>query len=405
MIRRIQNSEYLKRYDNMAAGERSAYEERVGEWNLQKAPLLTVKMDEPMARLQNVESASAAWNDTECQAFEDGVRLLTALVGKDDTWLPDLLYVLAARRVIRKVVTLLSGVVQENPKEGVMKDGAKEGKSADRKSKEDAAEETSKATQHVGVKAAVPVRPKHIDQYVHLLPKKTQEKAAQVQHLYRELDEAREKMRLLMDDETAKADDREAWAKTATRIDDKLKAIFREIDAEWDKLAEQGRVVVDDLGNARVVTEDGTVPAEQAESLETAGEEPAELTSEQKARRRELRKWLVDTRRGNGDSREEHVSKWKENFREFQQFDGEAVFEDQKILEAAAHYGIDLKEFGMKTEDTPAEAEQQAEPAEEQNTEEKPAEEDAPAEQEQPKQEKKPEAKKAPAKKTEKKSK
>lgn len=403
MIRRIQNSEYLKRYDNMAAGERSAYEERVGEWNLQKAPLLTVKMDEPMARLQNVESASAAWNDTECQAFEDGVRLLTALVGKDDTWLPDLLYVLAARRVIRKIVTLLSGVVQSNPQEGVKADDAKA--NADKATAKYSVRMQAGEAKEAIMKGTIPVRPKHIDQYVHLLPKKTQEKAAQVQQLYSDLDEAREKMRLLMDDETAKADDRETWAKTATRIDDKLKAVFREIDAEWDKLAEQGRVVVDDLGNARVVTEDGTVPAEQAESLETAGEEPTELTSEQKARRRELRKWLVDTRRGNGDSREEHISKWKGNFREFQQFDGEAVFEDQKILEAAAHYGIDLKEFGMKTEDIPAEAGQPAEPAEEQKPEEKTAEEEAPAEQEQPKQEKKPEAKKAPAKKTDKKSK
>lgn len=36
----------------------------------------------------------------------------------------------------------------------------------------------------------------------------------------------------------------------------------------------------------------------------------AEMKSGQRARRRELRKWLVDTRRGNSDNtREEHIRK------------------------------------------------------------------------------------------------
>ena len=72
---------------------------------------------------------------------------------------------------------------------------------------------------------------------------------------------------------------------------------------------------------------------------------PGELTSEKRARRRVLRKWLVDTRRGNSDkAREEHIRKWWENFTEFLTLEGNAAYEDEKIIEAAKHYGIELSQ-------------------------------------------------------------
>ena len=182
----------------------------------------------------------------------------------------------------------------------------------------------------------VPPRPRHIDQYVHLLPQKTQEHAAQVKQLYDELDLAREKMRLLMDDKTASPADREAWAKKATNLDNRLKKIFIELDREWNKLVEKGRVVVDDLGNARVV--------------EAAGEEtePEELTPEQRKKRKALRKWLVDVRYGNGATRENYVKRWRDNFREFLTYEGDAAFKDERIIAAAEHYGINLEELKNK---------------------------------------------------------
>ena len=389
MVQRLQTSEYLKRYDNMTADECQAYDERVGEWLEDSAPVLEARTADFGTRLQNVLQASAGWNDRECQAFEEGARLLSALASTEETWLPDMLYVKAAKRVIDKVIVVLrehrdptlpgSRKPKENPAEGTatvtqgVGQGSRTPGSAEGPRKADvrmAAGAAKEAPLQDGSPA--PVRPKHIDQYVHLLPLKTQERAAQVKDLLRGLEDAREKMRLLMDDPTAKADDREAWAKKATGIDNKIRRIYDELDSEWAKLVESGRVVVDDLGNARVV---------EVKDGETGDDEPeaAVLTSEQKARRRELRKWLVDTRRGNGDSREEHVAKWKEGFKEFLSFDGEAAFGDAKILEAAAHYGIDMTELGMKKPEQPAEAGQTAgeeKPAEE---EEKPAEKEKPA--------------------------
>jgi hypothetical protein len=387
MVQKLQMSEYLNRYDNMTTGERRLYEKRVGEWLEKKAPVLAAKTEDFDARLQNVMQVSTGWNDQECQAFSDGAVLLSALIGTGETWLPDMLYVKAAKRAIMNMTELLrTKVVQP---EEVQNAPAADATPAKEPAKAELTDTGSfrKADDlchiaggdHEGeaqVKAA-PVRPKHIDQYVHLLPKKTQERAAQVKDLLQELDGARQKMSLLMDDPTAKSDDREAWAKKATSIDNKIRAIYGELDSEWDKLVRQGRVVVDDLGNARVL------PAAEGEDGQAAEEEATDLSSEQKARRRELRKWLVDTRRGNGDSRQEHVEKWKENFREFLSFDGEAAFQDQKLLEAAAHYGIDLKEFGMKQEDTPAEAQEDTTDAEP-SAEEQPSETEQPAEEEQP---------------------
>lgn len=341
MIKKIQSGEYLKRYDNMTAVEREEYEAGVGKWLKQYGGMLTGKCDILEARLQNIQQVSVTWNDQECQAFEDGALLLTALVGTSDTWLPDMLYVKSAKRCVRQMVTALGAVGKEpegNPVEG---SGENTGSPTHAtapfqggKGNGTVAGGCQDGEEKVGL---VPARPKHIDQYVHLLPKKTQEHAALVQGLYRELEDARQKMELLMNDKTASAADREAWAKKATRCDNTLRKILNELDAEWAKLVKEGRVTVDDLGNARVVNE--------VKSEEVKSEEPAELTSEQKARRRELRKWLVDTRRGNGDTREEYVKKWKKNFEEYLTMEGEAAFGDEKVMAAMEHYGINKKDF------------------------------------------------------------
>lgn len=70
------------------------------------------------------------------------------------------------------------------------------------------------------------------------------------------------------------------------------------------------------------------------------------MVNEQKDpnKRRQLRKWLVDTRRGNGDTRPEYVKKWKENFAAYLAIEGDAAYEDERIKAAAVHYGISLEE-------------------------------------------------------------
>lgn len=454
MIQKITNGEYLKRFDNMSGAERQTLTERVGQWLRSGARLLARKAEEPMARLQNVMQVSSGWNDAECQAWTEGVRLLTAFVGTAETWLPEMIYTKSAKRTIRRMTSCLeagvSGVrfqvsgdgpteviIEKNPalfgspnltitEEQKQRIVEKYTKKAMEKmaAKEEPAEGTSKATQAVaaasipatkpdyGCKAvklvpveecrsmpglnnhvysAIPPRPKHIDQYVHLLPEKTQEKAKQYGPLKREIEAARENMRLLMNDPHSSAADREKWAKLAARNDEKIAKINAELDREWEKVAATGRVVVDDLGMAHLLPDgepsegsrfkvqgssDNTDPAPSP--APTMGGEPAaedaakehgsstplpsrggagvgsdtsepekrkpgrpkkqpEMSDEEKAKRREyLKKWLRDTRTQPSDERRKQ---WTKNCKELLALGGEIT---DSIRKAGEYYGVDL---------------------------------------------------------------
>ena len=401
MIRKIHAWEYQKRYDNMSAIERSAYESRVGEWLRDSAPMLMNKIDGFDARLQNVVTVSTGWNIRECQAFEEGVLLLSSLVSGGETWLPDMLYTKTARRSIKRMCGLLTEVMKESTEGGAaitsqhrglgdggapLKAGATDkrggearleagttderggearleagatdekqegvkqpfrGQRVGNRKGEGAKEQASVGSLFSGEQmganalavAGVPVRPRHIDQYVHLLPKKTQDRAANYGSLMRELDSARERLRLLAGSPQASPSDREAWAKKVSKLDREVGGIKKELDAEWEKLVKSGRVVVDDLGMARVVPSADVLPAM---------EDDEKRSLQDKVRRRELRKWLVDTRHGNSseDAVKEHAAKWCERFKEYLSLEGEKAFKDSSVLKGAAHYGVDLSTLG-----------------------------------------------------------
>ena len=396
MVRKIRLTEYLKGYDAMSDGERKDYLKRVGEWLAGDGKRLAAATDRPMAKAQNIMLLSSRWSKDDCMAFYEGTLLLSALAGVADTWLPTQLYAKSAYRAVRQMVMLLSNpdvrqgghgdrhlgagasphdhLKVPTPQGG----GAASHYNHEPKRAAGAGAELPQALpggrgdRHLGAGASpqdhqsspkdhqaspqdhqaspedqsglVPVRPRHIDQYVHLLPQKTQERASQVKGLLRDLDDAREKARLLM--EAGEHPDKlELWARKATRLDNAVKSIYRELDSEWAKIVKQGRVWVDDLGNAHVKPLPQPLPKGEGEdcATEAAGAAAQELTSEQKHRRRELRKFLTDTRRGNGDTREEHVIKWKENFKEYLTLEPkEKALDDQKIIEAMKHYNISL---------------------------------------------------------------
>lgn len=361
MVRKIQSNEYLKRYENMTSAERQEYADRVGRWLHGGGRRLVVLADGFDARLQNVIMAGMSWNDAESGAFEEGAILLSALVKTCDTWLPDMLYTKAVRRVVRQMtkclkdfsagqgkagktaVTNESIAITDKQKERIVKRYTDKVvlKKTETKTVSGKAFPSDTKTvvtdEKTAVETGVPVRPKHIDQYAHLLPKKTQERAAQVRDLLRDLDVARENARKLMD--AGEQGDKVAqWAKKATQLDDKVRSIYAELDAEWEKLVKSGRVVVDVFGNASIA--EGAQPVQE--------DSAPELTAEQKARRRELRKWLGDTRRGNGSTREKHVEKWRQNFKEYVSLEGDAAYKDEKIAEAAKHYEIPIGDISVK---------------------------------------------------------
>ena len=390
MIRKILVRDYLKGYGDMTAEERKAFVGRVGEWLVRDGMRLQTLTDRPMARSQSLMTITTRWTTEDAKAVTDGIMLMSALVGVADTWLPTQIYIKSAYRVVRQVVAVLTDFAKgkvnglnllANPATGAPMPktdntatsgrgaaapynhepkraaGAGAGKPqalpaaavAKRRNTKNA-ETTEKvgsgaagviqpsAISHQPSIAVVPARPKHIDQYVHLLPKETQERAGQYGELMQQLGEARNNMQLLMDDDHASAKSREQWAKQATRIDKKIRAIREELDREWDKVAESGRVRTDAFGNAFLVP-DGEAPETLSLKPETC-----ELTSEQKKRRRELRKWLIDLRRGKeGKDREKRIELWRVNWKEYLTLEPkEKALEDEKILEAAKHFGIDI---------------------------------------------------------------
>lgn len=374
MIQKISNNDYLKRLNNMTAVEKEEYLNRVGEWLNTQAPLLVAKMEEPSARFQNIMQCSDAWNDDICKAWTEGARLLTAYAATGETWLPDMLYTKAARRCIRRMVDILQAAEPvssdrfqgpSNPADktsGNSGNADGNGNGPQGVSNGDIAggdkdREENPLTKSTGTVALVPVRPKHIDQYVHLLPQKTQERAAKVQGLLRELDAARENERKLMD-ANAHPDTIAQWARMATNIDNKLKSIFQELDEEWDKLARSGRVVVDDLGIAHLTgtppqssQREGTGDTENLQPRKTGRPPMTEEQKAQKAAEREekkkaeqahkaalIRKWLIDKRNAKSD---EQVKKWEQKYKEMIKLGGEEAVTD-KVREAAEYYGIEL---------------------------------------------------------------
>lgn len=380
MVRKITSFEYLKRYDNMSILERQMYLERVDEWLSHYGPLLTGKVDVFEAKVQNVQQFSAAWNDTECGAFEEGAVLMSALITISDTRLPDLLYAISAKRSIKRMYEVLWEVeAQDGPVGGAEKgevdknDERNAGSvangagvvNAEKRKRGRPRKVEAEATQSPGNEkrvadgmavpvqgaSAVPVRPKHIDQYVHLLPRKTQERAGMVKDLLQQMDVARENVRLLMSDQKASGDDRAKWASLATKCDKEVRSIYKELDEEWEKLIKTGMVVVDDFGNARVIAAngentDGVQGKDGAEgtAVQSPGKEQSGAPKDT-SKRRSLRKWLTDVRSGNSseEAKKEHAKKWLEKFEEYLKIEGDISYEDVKIKKAAEHYGVELK--------------------------------------------------------------
>ena len=386
MIRQIQANEYMKRVASMTEEERLDLAKRVGEWLGSSAKLLMPHTNDPLARMQNVMQMGAAWDDRTQDAFNEGVRLLTPFMAVADTWLPTMIYTKAARRCIFNMIEVLrthapklkltpqsvpDRVPSQKPgqKPQTPEPAAKpQNPSTTQKRKPGRPRKLTKAEEQAAltpnlfapnanksangtISSPVVPRPKHIDQYVYLLPERTQIRAAQYGPLMRELEQARSNMKLLVNDPHAKPSDRERWAKTAVKIDNQAAAILRELDAGWANLVETGRVIVDDMGMAHIIDPKTgqiadpkpvvTAPSDDAQEKPKEQPKPKEkpkpLTPEEKAKRISyLQKWLRDPR---ATATEERKKQWEENARELLHLGGTL---SEAMVKAGEHYGAKI---------------------------------------------------------------
>lgn len=386
MIRQIQANEYMKRVASMTEAERLDLAKRVGEWLSSSAKLLIPHTNDPLARMQNVMQMGAAWDDRTQDAFNEGVRLLTPFVAIADTWLPTMIYTKAARRCIFNMIEVLrthapklkatpqsvpdrvpsqkprqkpqAPEPTEKPQNPSTTQKRKPGRPRKLTKEEEQAALTpnlfapnaNKSANEATSSPVIP-RPKHIDQYVYLLPERTQIHAAQYGPLMRELEQARSNMKLLIDDPHAKPSERERWAKTAVKTDNQIAAIRRELDAGWANLVDTGRVMVDDMGMAHIIDPKTgqiadpkpvvTVPSDDAQEKPKEQPKPKEkqkpLTPEEKAKRISyLQKWLRDPR---ATATEERKKQWEENARELLHLGGTL---SDAMVKAGEHYGAKI---------------------------------------------------------------
>lgn len=378
MIKKVKKDEYLKGYVTMSDDERREYKSRVVEWLNDGGRRLLEMTERPMAKSQNIMLLSARWKESAVRAFEEGARLISALIGVADTWLPTQLYAKSAYRAVRQMLEVMGQVpgggdtiaTQKTKKAGGSLFITKEQKRRivekyTKKVLEKQVDDPAQKSHETVTAEATPLhykdgqggmslaRPRHIDQYIHLLPEETQKRAAEYGELMREFDVARENLRIVMDDVHASNQDREQWAKKVSRLDGQIGNIRRELDREWEKVAASGRVVVDDLGMAHIANVElkKIAAAAQGGDQEPEAMKPETKSDDNQRRAALLRKWLIDMRYGNKDAekRIKYQEKWREKYREMVRIGGmEAVTE--KVLEAAKHYGIDLEKLNRGEE-------------------------------------------------------
>ena len=377
MVQKVLPGEYLKAYEAMTAMERKEYRCRVGEWLSTDGERLLSMTDRPMAQAQNLMQMSVRWSKEDCRVLHDGAVLVSALMGVAETWLPSQLWVKGAWRSVRHITSLLSEVKNETAKfsrgnrsaqteaqlaqtaiREAQKRAVKELAQMQNKNVPDEKEALNSQLSTLNSQGIVPVRPKHIDQYLHLLPKGTQERGGLVRGLLRELDDAREKARLLMGSPQASPASMAAWAQKATKIDGQLGKIYKELDTEWEKLVQNGRVIVDELGQAHVIevkseesevtkggnqksqsAKRGRKPMTENEKAARAAEKEAKKRQENQRKAGLLRKWLIDLRNAKTPEQRE---KWRKKYKEMVKLGGEGTV-TEKVKAAAIFYGISLE--------------------------------------------------------------
>lgn len=352
MIYRITSNEWLKRVDNMTKAETQELANRVGDWLRHGAETLLPMAEEPLARMMSVEQVSSGWATEAQDAFNEGVRLLSSFAFITDTWLPDMIYTKAAKRSIHRIVdilkqNLLKLVAAQKPEQ----DAAPTPRVQNRKDTKPRSYKTAQLQSIDNEPVAIVPRPKHIDQYIHLLPEDTQKRAQSYGQLVQDLGTARGNMRLLLEDSKATAAERERWAKTAVALDQKIGDLRKELDAEWNKLVTLQRVTVDVFGIAHILDENGKTRSHEAKTkVKTDGNSEKLLKphkkerishkqyteDEKKVRVKYLQKWLRDPRPA---ATPEHKKRWQEYAKELKGLGGELT---KSIEKAAEHYKVKI---------------------------------------------------------------
>lgn len=290
-------NDYLKPIKMMTEQEKEVYFDRVKRWTEEDYPRLCAVQE--------------AWTASDIKSFDEGCTLISVLQGARQ-WLPSKIYQKDIKRRLTWVRDWLDEInrrygkvdfaAMPHPNEAVGRAIYVAAKAERSKSYATVVKEQADAAVADGkIPATATARPKHLDAYLHLLPVKVQEDAAQLSALYLKLGEFHQMLHKIADDPRANPKDREKYAKAVTKAADTIDAIYAEVEAAWEALSDADKakagVPVAEVKPAAEESVPSGLPAKdesaaeedantrhtEPEATETPAKEEAEPTSEEPA--------------------------------------------------------------------------------------------------------------------------
>ena len=323
----ISKKDFLKDYNQMSLEEKKSYIERVEKWNDETFPQLMAQ--------------ATSWINVPVKEFNEGLMLVTAIKRARP-------FVVAHRSykqvdvVLNKMRALLTEVGEKSGlrKERVIYAGDKRKWFAATEVKSEPDEDGVVTIKRYEEPEVDGMRPQHVSEYIHLLPKELQAEAKNLKQMHMELAMYRGEAEELSKQPGATKEQVAEKAKAAVDMDQRIRTLYATIDAAYKKA--QGK----ELSSEEA---DLLAPAEEPVLFKRAGEytkEEIDAMPEGKmkddciaARQEADKKYL---RRGSKNITEEYKQQLAIRAKELLDWGNEM---SEKALQNLAEAGISMSDF------------------------------------------------------------
>lgn len=316
----ISKKDFMKDYTQMSSEEKKSYFERIDKWNDETFPQLMAQV--------------TSWMNVPVKEFNEGLKLVSAIKRARP-------FVIAHRSyknvdvVLNKMHALLNEVRE--------KSGLKQVRAmpVNDKRKWFAATEVKSAPDEDGVVTIKTyeepevdgMRPQHVSEYVHLLPKDIQEEAKNLKQMHMELSMYRGEAEELSKQPGVAKEQVAEKAKAAVEMEQKIRTLYATIDASYKKAKNQPLTPEE---------EELLAPAEDPQMFKRAGEyTKAEIDAMPEGRKKDEclaarqeadKKYL---RRGSKNITDEYKQQLALRVKELQDWDIEITDKIKETLNAA----------------------------------------------------------------------
>ena len=316
----ISKKEFMKDYTQMSSEEKKSYFERIDKWNDETFPQLMAQV--------------TSWMNVPVKEFNEGLKLVSAIKRARP-------FVIAHRSyknvdvVLNKMHALLNEVRE--------KSGLKQVRAMpiNDKRKWFAATEVKSAPDEDGVVTIKTyeepevdgMRPQHVSEYVHLLPKDIQEEAKNLKQMHMELSMYRGEAEELSKQPGVAKEQVAEKAKAAVEMEQKIRTLYATMDAHYKKAKNQPLTPEE---------EELLAPSEEPQMFKRAGEyTKAEIDAMPEGRKKDEclaarqeadKKYL---RRGSKNITDEYKQQLALRVKELQDWDIEITDKIKETLNAA----------------------------------------------------------------------